>query len=373
MVPEKNVVMRITFVSNTGYSLFHREVQETYGGAQVDLYLLAKEFSKNTNYEVSIIYLDYGQALVEQVGRIRLHKSYKPRRKGSPLFFQFAIACFKLWGALSRANASVYFHEGAEFEIAITRIFCFVKRRKYILRLASIGDVDSRYRRANPVHSRLFNFGLFGASAVVAQTHDQARLLVSLKKPVSIIDNVFPYQNRQPDEHKNIIWVGRLIKMKRAEIFLRLAKTFPRDHFVLLGPVDAIDQGYARTIQRATRNIDNLKYIEKVPFHNVSEVFAKAYLLINTSEYEGFPMTFVQAMSAGVPILTLGIDPDNVVSKYAGYVARDENEMQKMYVQMFQPKIWSLFSQSGQKYAKDNFSSSVVIPKYQKILDSIAP
>lgn len=365
--PKKN----ITFVANVGYSLFHEEIKETYGGGQIELYLLAKELSKKQNYNISMIFLDYGQPQEESLDGIRLLKSYPPRRQGR-LLWQFAVAFFRLWRALSRANADIYFHEGAELEIAVTRIFCFFKKHKYVYRCANIIDVDGRYHKKNPIHGRLFSFGLSGASAIIAQTKDQEQLLKRKGKTVSIIENMLPH-NPRPKSAINqvVVWIGRLTKIKHPEIFLRLAEMFPKDHFLMVGSVDAIDIEYAHTIQSQARNIKNLRYIEKIPFPQIPEIYNQARLLVNTSEYEGFPMTFVQAMCDGVPILTMGIDPDRVVSSVAGFVTSNIQELSKKYSLLQRQTIWEKYSQAARQYAKNHYSPLVIVPKYEKIFQDV--
>jgi glycosyltransferase involved in cell wall biosynthesis len=44
-------------------------------------------------------------------------------------------------------------------------------------------------------------------------------------------------------------------------------------------------------------------------------VIADAPLLLCTSDQEGFPNTFVQAWSNGTPVITLQIDPDNIIKR----------------------------------------------------------
>lgn len=362
--------MRIAFVTNVGYSLFHQEIRETYGGGQIDLYLLAKELRRNKDYDVAMIFLDYGQSFEEHVDGIHLIKSYRPRKHGRRLR-QFIVACFRLWGALRRADADIYFHEGAEFEIAITRIFCFFKKRKYVFRCANIIDVDGRYYQKNPLHGLLFSFGLSNASAYIAQTKDQERLLKIKGKHVSIIENMHPIHLLPTTAGDRIAWIGRLTRVKRPDVFLRLAKAFPSLHFLMLGPVDAVDREYARDIQLQAQKIKNLQYIEKIPFQRTPEIFDRACLLVNTSEYEGFPLTFVQAMCQGIPILTMGIDPDRVVSKIAGYVAHNENDLAKKLTKLLSQNAWKKHSQASYEYAKNHFAPDIIIPKYESVFSTV--
>ena len=45
------------------------------------------------------------------------------------------------------------------------------------------------------------------------------------------------------------------------------------------------------------------------------QVIADAALLLCTSDEEGFPNMFTQAWASGTPIVTLKVDPDNIIEK----------------------------------------------------------
>jgi glycosyltransferase involved in cell wall biosynthesis len=57
-----------------------------------------------------------------------------------------------------------------------------------------------------------------------------------------------------------------------------------------------------------------------VPFDEIERYYRHATLLVNTSDAEGFPNSFLQAGKYGVPIVSLNADPDGMLSEYGAGV-----------------------------------------------------
>ena len=78
--------------------------------------------------------------------------------------------------------------------------------------------------------------------------------------------------------------------------------------------------GDAKTLfercQSEIANVENLRFIQSVPFREIDRYFDRAKLLVNTSWSEGFPNTFVQAMWSAMPIASLHYDPDGIIARH---------------------------------------------------------
>ena len=61
--------------------------------------------------------------------------------------------------------------------------------------------------------------------------------------------------------------------------------------------------------------MQNVQYLGQLDIDQVNLHLANSQVLINTSEYEGLPNTFLQAWMRGVPTLTLNVDPDGVIEQ----------------------------------------------------------
>jgi glycosyltransferase involved in cell wall biosynthesis len=55
-----------------------------------------------------------------------------------------------------------------------------------------------------------------------------------------------------------------------------------------------------------------------VPPPQLEEYFARARALLCTSDFEGFPNTFLDAGRFGVPVISLSVDPDGVIAREQG-------------------------------------------------------
>ena len=57
----------------------------------------------------------------------------------------------------------------------------------------------------------------------------------------------------------------------------------------------------------------NLIYVGGVPQDEVNRRLEQGHILVNTSRFEGFSNTFVQAWMRKVPVVSLNSDPDNIL------------------------------------------------------------
>jgi len=111
-----------------------------------------------------------------------------------------------------------------------------------------------------------------------------------------------------PPESFVIGGVGRLVNQKNFSLFLRVAADVARDHpatvFLIAGTGPLESQLHAEA--------EKLGIAERVRFlGHVSDRVALYYAidaLLLTSDFEGTPMTLLEAMASGVPVVASGVD-----------------------------------------------------------------
>ncbi|MCH9022686.1 MAG: glycosyltransferase family 4 protein [Planctomycetes bacterium] len=359
-------IIRVCFVSPKVYPLFNPKVQQPFGGAELDLYLLATELAKDSNFDVSCITADYGQEHTETVEHVTLIKSIDFNR--NPL-----TSARRIWKAMKQANADIYMIKTASAGVPLVAQFCRRHRRGFVYRTAHQRECDGTWRREHPIKGRAFAWALRNAHAVFTQTKTDSKNLLST---LNITSTPIPNGHRliPLTEHKkeSILWVARSAKPKRPELFLKLARQFPNKKFTMICRKATGDNDYDALKAQATRT-QNVRFIPSVPFDQIHSYFLKAKVFVSTSESEGFPNTFIQSCQAAVPILSLLVNPDHFLDRHqCGLCADgDWNGFIEMFERLQNSAVAQALGQNGRDYVKKYHDIQQIVQRYTDIFNEI--
>ena len=357
--------MRVCFVALYAYPLFRPAVQGIFGGSEVRTWLLATALSRFPEHEVTCIVFDHGQAAREQVGQVVLvpHSFYRaphplptmPERPSKVSWLE------RVWGRVEQSlapflpghitidghiispamtrvyddvAADVYCVCGVSNFAAELAAYCQRAHRTLVLLAASDTDFALDYRpgskHLNAFGSRadLCHYVLRTADWILTQTDAQAALVrtrfgrdaITVKNPIDLASTMraAPASGEQA---KAALWIGKSDTVKQPDLLLRLAATLPQIRFVML--MNRADPGLFE--HSAANKPPNVALIEQMPFSEAERLFTQAFVLINTSRFEGFPNTFLQAGKYRLPVLSWQVDPDGFISRYeCGIVAHGD-------------------------------------------------
>jgi glycosyltransferase involved in cell wall biosynthesis len=161
---------------------------------------------------------------------------------------------------------------------------------------------------------------------IVTQTEVQRQLLEShhRRQADAVIPNFHPAPHEQLDKSGpvTVMWVANFKRWKRPEMFLDVAASLADlsgVRFVMIGAQadGSGSSGWNADLVQRTRAASNVEYLGPMPQSEINRLLARAHVLVNTSVSEGFPNTFIQAWMRGVPVVSLGVDPDNVLEREA--------------------------------------------------------
>ena len=124
----------------------------------------------------------------------------------------------------------------------------------------------------------------------------------------------------------------------------------------MIGEIKA-DKWHA-LLEKETKDLTNFTYKGALPIETVNAILAEAHIFINTSASEGFPNTFIQAWLRKVAIVSLHIDPDDVVkNNQLGFVSGSfpqlVNDVETLVEQTQEREA---MAERGYQYAMANFS-----------------
>lgn len=362
--------IRLCVVSLSAYPLLARQDIEIVGGAELQSMLLAKELARR-GFDVSFVVLDHGQKSPEIIDGIKIIKSYP---KTTPA----GIHCTTLslvWKALSEANADVYY--GFRGIAGIVALYCLLSRKRLVIGIPSDMEVEGERAGKSNIYNWLWRFDLKVASRVISQTKYQQEMLEkSFGRDSIIIKASHAMETRVIEKSAPpvALWVSTIRpQWKQPELFLKLASAIPGARFQMIGGPSE-DKKFYQGIREQASKIPNLDFVGFVPHHEVGKYFERASILVNTSDVEGFPNTFLEAWSRYSPVVSLNIDPDEIICQQKlGFHSRTFGQMvNDVKLLLRDIELRQDLGRNGRRYVEQEHDLKVVVEQYIRLFQQLA-
>ncbi len=308
------------------------------GGAQYQVKCLLDHLHSLDRYEID--YVARRAPDDPELDGYRLHRIGRGNRKPR---FGYASDAPELYRLLRHLRPDVIYQRVGCAYTGIAALYARRHGARLVWHASSDADLarDKRIGRKNVVRQyredSLLSYGIRNAHHVVVQTQHQARMLSAnySRDPRAIIGNFHPLPTdvRTGRADGRILWIANLKRLKQPEVFVRLAnnlKDVPTAQFVVIGASAAGDGDtrWTQALLEQMGNTSNLRYLGELSQDEVNAQLVGATALVNTSLYEGFPNTFIQAWLRGVPVVSLAVNPDGVLDRASvGMHAESEDEL----------------------------------------------
>lgn len=356
--------MKLCFLSLNAYPVLAGENFGYAGGAEVEQVYLARELI-NHGYDISFVTYRCGSKQIENIDGIKVIETYEREKATNTSIF---VKSMSLWSSLREANADIYFYEAGSY--GLLSIFCRLNKRKFIYRVASNANVlgkslDGRYN----FYENMFTIhDIKTANIVVAQSAFQQQILRQRFGIESmLIKNglMLPLVDCEKSEIPIVLWVGSLSKIKNADIFLELAKSLPNVQFEMIGG-EGDDKNIFNRIKTEAGTLQNLHFYGFVPFHEINKYFRRASILVNTSSIEGFPNTFIQAWANYTPVISLNVDPDNIIqNEKLGFCSGTFKQLISDVATLLEDEnLRKTLGENARKYVEEEHDIKNVVNKY---------
>jgi glycosyltransferase involved in cell wall biosynthesis len=278
------------------------------GGAEVQQTVQMRALQR-AGYRISAIAKDDGQADVLDCDGIALYKIPADAGRGLPgtrfLYPRMTDLVALLW----RIDPDIVFIQTAGEQVAAAALYARLAGKQLVFAGASDPDFArgvlpgmSRW------HGALYRFGLRAADAILVQNQAQMDALArNYGRRGQLLQNGYAEPGARDGAFEgHVLWAATVKPLKRPELFIELARRLPQRRFVMVGgpglTPDA--RAYCDSMRQDAAGVPNLEVVGHVPFERVGRWFDGAAVVINTSDYEGLPNTFMQAWLRGIPTVS---------------------------------------------------------------------
>lgn len=222
--------------------------------------------------------------------------------------------------------------------------------------------------RSVKLNIMLFRLGLKQAKYFVVQNESQRQQLMSQfkGKRLIVIPNIWENigNNSPGNDDRVILWVGNTRKLKRPQWVFEIAKSFPSERFVIIGG-NADSDIYDECVKLGEKT-QNADFLGGLPFGETNDWFAGSKVLLCTSEYEGFPNTFLQAWSNNVPVLST-VDPSDIIKEHRlGRICHQPSEFVSRLKEVLEPQEYETIQNNVDRYFAKAHSLQA---NYEKLID----
>jgi glycosyltransferase involved in cell wall biosynthesis len=344
----------------------------TVGGESVQQTLLARALARR-GHEVSMVTTDCGQQDGAQWDSIRVFKAYAPDA-GLPALRFIHPRWTGLWSALARADADLYYTSCAGMHLGLLAFFCWRARRRFVFRTASDSDCDPSRLLVRFARDRwLYEYGLRRADAILTQSAFQARTLerhyaLRSRTAAMLVESPRAAAFRDLD----VLWTSNIRQVKRPDRILEVAGQLPGVAIDMVGGSLPGEEALFRQVAEAAAARPNVTFHGRLPYRDANTLYDRAKVLVNTSDVEGFPNSYLQAWIRGVPVVTL-LDPDAVIEREGlGVAVKSPARIAVAVAQLLgDTAAWSAASARCRAFMAREFGEEKVLAPYLAAFEQV--
>jgi glycosyltransferase involved in cell wall biosynthesis len=195
---------------------------------------------------------------------------------------------------------------------------------------------------------------------IVQNRHQETYLLnIVPSKYILFIPNIFNInfvKNTPVETTKkfDFIWIANTRSVKRIDYFFDIAKKLKKYKFAFIGKILENDQ--KQFILDELEINSNIEVFGPKTYIDVCLIISQSKVLLNTSLYEGFPNTFIQAWYFNLPIIST-VNPNEVITTFnlGFYETNKSNFISKCQNIIENKKVYDEISCNAKKYFTSNY------------------
>lgn len=279
----------------------------TIGGLNVQMNLWGRTFAEHGWETFCLTHLK------EHSGKTLLGMKHVYRKTAKHLQSLYSFVWYFM--ILCRYNPDVFLIRGRGVSLYPLALLSRLFHKKLVFFIAADTNMDKGHEAKRNFETRLFRRSIKYLQYIIAQnSRQQKQTMTNYGKPSLIIPNIWKNDvaNGTTTKLYDVLWVGNIRNVKRPDRYIQIAEALPDMRFAMVGgPVDVTV--FEKTKKQANQ-LNNFDFKGRQDFNETNQIFSQARLFVCTSSSEGFPNTFLQAWSNGIPVVST-VDPSDVVKQ----------------------------------------------------------
>ena len=259
------------------------------------------------------------------------------------------------------------------------------KQGKKIPVITTLHGTDITLVGRDKTFAPVVTFSINESDAITAVSHnlrDETYKHFKIEKEIEVIQNFVDVKRFQkkpidafrrviaPDGEKIILHASNFRKIKRVgdvvRIFAEINKQVP-SKLLLVG--DGPERPATESLCRDLGLFDDMRFVGKQ--EQIEEILAIADLFLLTSDYESFGLAALEAMAAGVPVISTNAGglPEINIDGQTGYLGNvgDIKTMSEQAIHLLSDeKVLKVFKTNAAAQAR-NFDIQNIVPKYEAL------
>jgi glycosyltransferase involved in cell wall biosynthesis len=371
-----NLLPHICFVAVNIYPVLVRSTEiEFVGGAEVQQTVQIRAL-RRAGFRISVLVKDHGQPDRVEFEGVSIYKIPSAIGRGIPGTRFIAPRLTDVVKLLKKVSPDIVYVQTACDLVAAAAWYAKTARKRFVF--AGASDPDFQLGALPYMSSRdsfLYRAGLRAADGILVQNAAQKQMLeANYKRDSLVMQNCYEEPEAsagRADGH--VIWAATVKPLKRPDLYIELARRFPHRRFVMVGGagVDADSQTYYEQTAAKAREVSNLEFVGYVPYARVGTYFDGAAIASNTSDYEGFPNTFLQAWIRGVPMISF-VRPEASPGVTGTIACSDLEDMASKYASLFESDAnWQAASDYCQQHFKTHHGIDAAVDQYRQFFEQV--
>lgn len=366
--------------------------QWNYGGAEMQMYYLARSFAALPATRVVLLTTQAGYTSIYP--GITIQQIKKPPHTGNIIvrMRQKHVPAPLVWAAeklIKRANRvrrRKLFEDRSEQSVLLLSSFekleiveaAHIKGLKLVYRISGDSLVDGSYAPETFTRTYIDHLLDLSDAVVVQSEHQQHTFAKNYGRDSTVIASSFAWEDlpsAPAARKKQVLWIGRCVAIKRPWLVLELAHRLPQAHFVLIAPPAPDDELY-QEIEREAQDLENVTLIPGLARNEILQCYLESSVVINTSFSEGMPNTLIEACATETPYVSYRLDINGLLGE--GGIGDCAHEDFESFVDLVSQYLDSdeKRAEAGRKaseYARNTWSIQTATEAYIKLFEELQP